>query len=767
MTSTPDTPQDENKVQTFQTDATMPRSGEFARDIVREYYAGLFRFGFASVGSTEAARQAALHALAAASHDRNALAAGGRLWLYNNTLREFRHLRSRQAHIPNAAPSTGPLKNYETALHKLIDRWDDRERETAVLYYLLRWPAAEIAALLKVSAGAIQAQVDLFRGAFAALPKAAPTPDDTPATQRIHAPDVAPLNPDEARAAAYLQSLWPAPQLTDNDVTALAAQVDALVAGTARPRSLLAVYWWIWVVVSLLLVAVIAGAGAVIWNLWQKQAAPGAAVSPTVPAAFVQPTAFPPVPQTPLLSRQSTSADIIERWQESRNLWHSVTIDVQTVDYGTQSYIGPARRYRSQGWALQPDSGIQLTGLLSQPAGQVNLVGGGRIFTRSYVSGRSSSQVWSPQVNALLPDDPLRSMVFPATSQWAQRQGSFWWAGSSKMLGRSVEIFDWLNHLNEPEARLYLDAQTGIIMREQIYTGEGFELLRRESVVTELIFERHEPPPALIVAAQQSQTQESETDSGFLPRQATPTPAMEITARAALAQAPSPPGMDPSRSRLIFQFADDPAISERLVNTADAPAQLFADGYYLGEARFALPWALRCTRSQDGSRLAFNTATDGASAPDDGLHWFNLSEPGRVYQPMPGFHTDAFAFSPDARSLAAVGFYDLPGDEPDKHKDGLYRVDLATGEPEQLIEVHEASSLVWSPDGKFLALIGRLPDEDQPAVLVINVGARMVIHQGDPGRASAPLPADSPIRRWNVPFPVSMGDLEVCAAPRP
>jgi hypothetical protein len=467
------------------------------------------------------------------------------------------------------------------------------------------------------------------------------------------------------------------------------------------------------------------------------------------------------------LSRQSTRADIIQRWQVSRNLWHTLVIDAQSVDYGSPSYIGPPRRYRSQGWAMQPDSGIQLIGLLSQPAGQVNLVGGGRIFTRSYVSGRSSSRTWSSRDNVLLPDDPLRSLVFPFTSAWAERQGSFWWAGSTEMLGRRVEIFDWLNHLNQPEARLYLDAHTGIILREQVYTGEEFEILLRESVVTELQFERREPPPALIVAAQQSQAPEADANAGFLPLQATPTPAMQATPRPPLPLDPPPPGMDTSRSKLYFQFADDPAIADRQVNTADTPARLFADGYFLGETRFGLPWALRCTRSQEGGRLAFNTASDGASPPDDGLHWLNLSAPGRVYQPMPGFHADEFAFSPDARSLAAAGFYDAAGDRQSAGKDGLYRVDLALGEAELLIEVREARSLVWSPDGKFLALIGRLPGEDQPAVLVVNVGAHLVIYQGEPDQVDGPPLANSPIPGWNVAFPVSIGNLETCAAPRP
>jgi hypothetical protein len=313
-----------------------------------------------------------------------------------------------------------------------------------------------------------------------------------------------------------------------------------------------------------------------------------------------------------------------------------------------------------------------------------------------------------------------------------------------------------------------------MILREQIFTGETFDDLRRESFVTELEFERREPPPALIVAAQQSQAPGSEPNSGFLPLQVTPTPAMPATPRPPLPTDPSPPGMDPSRSRLIFQFADDAAIADRQADTAETPALLFADGYLLGETFFGLPWALRCTRSNDGRRVAFNTGSDGASAPDDGLHWFNLAEPGQVYQPMPDFHAQAFAFSPDGRSIASAGFYDPEpaatveaGPGQTNRKDGVYLVDLGTGDEELLLEVQEARSLVWSPDGKFLALIGQLPDESEPTILVVNVAARVLIYQGEPGSVSEPPSDKAPIAAWGTPFPVTMGDMEACAAPRP
>jgi Tol biopolymer transport system component len=96
----------------------------------------------------------------------------------------------------------------------------------------------------------------------------------------------------------------------------------------------------------------------------------------------------------------------------------------------------------------------------------------------------------------------------------------------------------------------------------------------------------------------------------------------------------------------------------------------------------------------------------------------------------------------------------------------VYLVDIATGESRLLLAAEDARSLLWSPDGEFLALVGRLPNQEQPASLVLHVRTRQIAYQGEPGMIGE-TPADSPIAAWGVPFPVEMGGMDACAAPQP
>jgi hypothetical protein len=91
-------------------------------------------------------------------------------------------------------------------------------------------------------------------------------------------------------------------------------------------------------------------------------------------------------------------------------------------------------------------------------------------------------------------------------------------------------------------------------------------------------------------------------------------------------------------------------------------------------------------------------------------------------------------------------------------------VDIGTGESRLLLVVDQAHSLVWSPDGEFLALIGIPEGQDSPATLVLHVRTGQIAYQGPPG-AIDQAPPDSPIAAWGSPFPVEMGGMDECAAP--
>jgi hypothetical protein len=348
-------------------------------------------------------------------------------------------------------------------------------------------------------------------------------------------------------------------------------------------------------------------------------------------------------------------------------------------------------------------------------------------------------------------------MIFPDSSPWASRQGDFRPVQTTDLAGRRAVVFDWINSEGGREARLWLDDQTGIILRMQLFAASDFQTLIDESIITTLALERSEPPPGLITGARLAEAQPISGDPAFSALASTPTPAIASPDRPGPPPDPAPLGFDPTGSRLSFQFPRLPQVANASSEIAAQPADLIADGYTLASTRFGLPWTLRCTRSPDGRRLAFNNGSDGAAPADDSLRWFNLSQPQAIYQPLPDLHAASFAFAPDNRRLAVAGQGD--GDRPS----GVYLVDIGTGESRLLLAVEEANSLLWSPDGEFLALIGRLPDQEQTAVLVLHVRTGQLAYQGEPGVVDE-TPSDSPIAAWGLPFPVEMGGMDACAA---
>lgn len=720
-------------------------------DLVRTEYAELFRFASVGLEASADAKQAVVHSLAAIWRNPPMFAGGGRLWAYNLLLKEVEKYPRRRTVRPRHSPG----EEFGSAVIRTADSWDDKEARLAVLRYLMRWPVSEIAALLKVSPAAVEAQLEIFRRQFVALPRPEQPPISSPIPDTVRiSTDPLVLSPIEQAAAEELSRHWPLPSLTPEEIESLAAEVETTAAlpahqdPAARRRILLT---------GLLLVAIVCMVGFAAarplvadYLEWLPRASP----SPTIPG---YPTPFPPTAAVKSLSRRSTSQEILQRWQEFPKLWHSLTLDVQMVDYGPDNYIGPARRYRAQGWVLQPDQGIELFGLLSEAPARVFLAGGGRAFTRMTADGRTESRPWLGETGDLLANETLRSMVFPHTSPWAEPTGSFWWAGLETLLDHPVIIFDWLDHLNRRQARLWLEARTGMILRLQEFDGDRFERVRRESLATAVDFERVEPPPELIVAARQSQDSDH-APPGFQVIAAAPTPAMPADPPTLLPTDPAPSGMDPSHSRLVFQFANDPEIANHPDRASGIEASIFADGYYLGQVRFGLPWGLRCRRSADGRRIAFNRASDGAVPSDETLRWFNLNRPDQVYRIAGGLNVVDFTFSPDASQVAAAGF------DQATQKEGIFLINLATGDYRLLLEAGQAHSLAFSPDGLFLAMIARLPNETFPVILSLHVDTLQLAFVGEPGRIDSP-PTASRIGEWGIRFPIQMGGMESCALP--
>lgn len=747
---------------TTQTGAETDRSS-WLLDLLRKHYASVYRLALASLEDPQAAQQAALRTFAEAwLQEDHRPRIRSKKSLYSLALKQ---LPGKESHPPppllapgESEPLASQLFHADLAqFNQAVDRLGTLEHRLLVLVYVLGWTPGQVAGLLGVSERAALAQLNLFRSQLYPLLEKAPADAIPLAGVPPELPGERDTTADQ-RLAAVLQRRWPAPPVDESGLETLAKQVEALVEAQRQRQLKSAPYRRLTLAFgagTLILLCLTAGLGA--WLLNTRGAIGGPNTTPSA-TAYGAPTAFPQVTQPPPLTRRSSDDDILQRWADSPKLWHSLSADLQTWRYGPLSYSGLPRTYRTQAWFLQPDQSIVLQGLLGGEPGLSILASQNRIYWRSAAQNESRSQAWDGLLESLALEGPLSQMIFPATTLWASREGRFRDVQTANLAGRTAIVFDWANPQGQREARLWLDTRTGIILRMQIFGGQDFQTLIDESVITSLELERGEPMPALITGARLSQTQPLSGDPAFAALPPTPTPAVAAVSRLAAPYEPAPPGFDPSGTRLDFQFPSDQQVANAARDTASQPADLLADGYSIGMTRFGLPWMLRCTRSPDGRRLAFNTGSDGATPADDSLRWFNLSKPGAIYQPLPDLHAVSFAFAPDNRRLAVAGIG--RGDRTS----GVYLVELGTGESRLLLATEQANSLLWSPDGEFLALVGQTAEQEMPAILVLHVRTNQIAYQAEAGVIDA-APADSPIPAWGLPFPVEMGGMDACAAP--
>jgi WD40 repeat protein len=144
---------------------------------------------------------------------------------------------------------------------------------------------------------------------------------------------------------------------------------------------------------------------------------------------------------------------------------------------------------------------------------------------------------------------------------------------------------------------------------------------------------------------------------------------------------------------------------------------------------------------------------------DTFLNWFDLRETGLpVHSILGGIAIKELVFSPDSRFLAAYGSHENAG--------GIYLVDMQTQSIRQFENVFDARSLAWSPDSHHLAMIARSEAVSSTEILlVIDVVDGKVIYRSLWNPQDAKSWSESPLRDWDIPFPVQPQGLEGCARP--
>ena len=196
---------------------------------------------------------------------------------------------------------------------------------------------------------------------------------------------------------------------------------------------------------------------------------------------------------------------------------------------------------------------------------------------------------------------------------------------------------------------------------------------------------------------------------------------------------------------------------------------MFAARFYLGAVDFGNPWTLICARSPDGMKVAYVSDPFHANPPENYgfLRWFDLDFPihgAQIPLPLSGVFATQFTFSPDSRQLAVFGY------DGQFAMGTLFIVDLDTGKSQTVYHQGDLRSLIWSPDGKYLAFIGRdAPPKYNDQVMVLDLASEKVVYR-DPIDTESGRGSEWPMNHWGidgsaVEFPVEMGTLAGCALP--
>jgi hypothetical protein len=322
-------------------------------------------------------------------------------------------------------------------------------------------------------------------------------------------------------------------------------------------------------------------------------------------------------------------------------------------------------------------------------------------------------------------------------------------------IGRPVLVLEKENWDGRIMSRIWLDDQTGMVLRKQSFSQDEMVYMLNEVKLTALEYDVNFPQQMLNpllpwrggFALDASGAPVSEDTPLETPQNIrTPLP----TTQAVGEQRP-----DLSRSQLTFQYPQAFVSTDRA-----ALVDIFAEQYFLGSMPLYNPWTMLCDRSPDGARMAFAYSDSLEDQPD--LYWVDLENPlFDARKPMDGISISEFAFAPDSRHLAVFGYrgYTTEGK--------LYILDTADDIWYSIIDLPTARSIVWNPDGTQLALITRtFPGSSEEYVLVLDGATGEILYNFseniDYGMYHS---MEWPMNEWGTEFPVEMGGLAACAAP--
>jgi DNA-directed RNA polymerase specialized sigma24 family protein len=201
-------------------------------------------------------------------------------------------------------------------------------------------------------------------------------------------------------------------------------------------------------------------------------------------------TPVTPVPPAAPLTINSSSQAVQQRLKESVSLWQTLYVDIQYYPNGPNSTAGMYNLYRDQIWLNQPGQSMEAFGLPNDQIFMRRIASGERGYTILGTSGEAYiDNDWFPIGGQLLRNPLLQALIFPGQADWFRPHWDFKPIASEAIAGRPALVVDWVNPQGLPEARLWIDTVTGVILRRQFFGNNEPGNIISEVAVTNIVYD--------------------------------------------------------------------------------------------------------------------------------------------------------------------------------------------------------------------------------------------------------------------------------------
>jgi DNA-directed RNA polymerase specialized sigma24 family protein len=736
-----------------------------AHFLVSEFYADAVRLSWAILEDIDQAHQTVIQAFTAALVNQYRFRVGqnARIWLYRFVIQSIRNAITAQKGSRDLIAAEELAS--EPGIAGLPLGLDEQDKWALFVSVLLGWQPLECAELIGVEVTRVERLLDTIHLAASQL------------FSSVHSYYL--VNTLERT----LSNRYPPQSLSEDQQAEIAARlVRAAEQRTAQNLRLIR-FWEIFSIA----VGVIVVTGLILWfnQALPDISPPGAVKTPTAPVLRVTRVVLIPITATaegitrfqkddtvppaatelpslpPPLDANSTPAEVMQRLTSSQSLWSTIWVDAQLTLNGPAGYIGPPDVTYEQAWVDRSGKrSIELSGKSSSYPDWVYAASGN---AASQIDRQLSQPQHSPS-SQLLKSESLRAMLFPLNSDWLSSAENLVIGHTTRYIGRDTLLVSVMNASDFLQAQLWVDVETGVILRELRYSGDPSQTQTANFSITKISYNDNFSD-ALFDPQARLDAGFSADPGGLAGKSKNQlVPDENSPAHQAFAAALAPDGFNPAQSQLFFRFPET-------FNTGAASAEVdvLAGAYLLGKARLGNPWTAMCVRSPGGQKIAYVSQPANTASGDASLHWFDLQNVSEDHLVSEDLAVDNFAFSYNGQELAFFGRQAGQG------RGAVYIDDLQSGALQRLLDRNSANSLVWSPDGSYLAMTSAPSMFGTQDALVVDVQDGEIVAQdrynwqGD--FSLDPLSPNWPTFNWRTPkgtpvkFPVSMGGLEACVLP--